>query len=110
MVTIINKTKHLRTYELECSIPKHKAKKSDVKLGKKKNSKVVKGARKETERVLTMLSGERRNNLPDAILESRSIKLAIEKREIMVKKQKVMAAKEVKPLNKSTNKNAGTNK
>lgn len=89
MITLINKTKHLKTYELECSIPKHGAQKSDMKLGKK----TLKGVKKETERVLTMMAGERRVNLPDAVAESKLVKRAIEKGELLMKRQKVVSAK-----------------
>ncbi|MEE8150643.1 MAG: hypothetical protein V3T43_02865 [Nitrosomonadaceae bacterium] len=91
MITIINKTKILKTYELDCAIAVKGGKKEKIKSFKdEKTKKNVKrgGMKIETDRVLTLVKGERRENLPDAVSQSKSIIAAKLRGEILVKVQK----------------------
>lgn len=93
MVTLISKSKVMKVYNLDCSIPLKNGKKTDLSENKKTKSRGMKVA---SERNLTMLPNERRENLPDAILESASIKKAIAEKQILVKVQKKSEPKKSK--------------
>lgn len=100
MITIVNKTRLLKTYELDCAIPVKGGKKEklDSYVDKKTKKKVNRGGMKiECERVLTLVKGESRENLPDAISQSKSIIKAKLLGHILVKQQKTAKKVEAEP-------------
>jgi len=96
MITVINKKKYAQTYNLDCAIPLVGAKAERVVIEKKvkKDKKFVteriekKFSKKATERVLTLQGGEKRVNLPNAVIHSVEIQNALNKKEIAIKEQK----------------------
>lgn len=94
MITVISKSKRVRCYNLNVAIPVHGAKAGDVVLKDKKTKKDVKQdfKAKETERVLTMLPGEHRKNIPDAVASSPEVAAAVLKGELLIKSQKAQSA------------------
>lgn len=81
MMTLISKSKKLKAYNLTCAIPKVGAKAKKVE---KKGYLCI-----ESERVLTMLPGQKRFNLPDAVMDSPEIISAIARGELLSKAVKV---------------------
>lgn len=93
MITIINKTRLLKAYQLDCAIPVKYGKKvkiNSIKADPKNKQKAAKrgGMKIECDRVLTLVKGEKRENLPDAVSQSKSIIKAKLNGEILVKVQK----------------------
>lgn len=111
MITIINKTKLFKTYELDCSIPVKGGKKTKLApvLNKKTKKKVArKGLKVECDNVLSLAKGEKRENLPDAISQSKSIIAAKLRGEILVKVQKPAKSKVAKKATKATKASANS--
>lgn len=77
MVTLIHKRKEIRTYELSCAIPVKGCKAEKVQSSKE--NKKASGMKMKSERVLTLLPNEVRENLPDSVLLSPMIQEAIKR-------------------------------
>ncbi len=78
MVTIRNKTKSIKTYNLTCAI-------ALAGVAVEKDEKGFERA--ASERVLTILAGEKREGLPNEVLESPEVKAAISKGDLKVLSQ-----------------------